>query len=551
MRTFWRDKSGNMAVLFAMGFTVSALLSAVAIDTAALYHEQRILQNAVDLAALTAVRNPQRAQALAQSALVEAGLLAPEATAGLRVEPGRYERDPDRAVNARFTPGGTPFNAVAVTFHRQGRLHFAQGWAEPPLLGARAVASMTPEVAFSLGSRLLALEGGLINLALNRLLGSKVTLSVLDYRGLAGLKLDMFAFLDALAGEMNVTAGSYDDLLKLTADRGQIIRALAGLADGTQRRILHDLLTQADKASITLDQLLKPGRLGSLAIGSAGARGVLTQISALDLLAASATLSNGIQVLDLPLSGSIAGLASAQARLVIGEPMQESGWMRIGPVGAMLRTAQVRLRLLATVGGKGALLGETIRLPLYLEIAHAEAMVAAATCPEGKTGRGTATLLVRPGALRLLIGEVSDSAQDNFSTPPKLTNAKLVEVKLLGLTLLQVLGSSEVELAQTKPITLDFSSADIAAARTRTARITTLASGLVATLFNRLNLQVPIAGLGLNLSTIGPLLGSIIMPLAPALDLALNQLLGAVGLSLGEADVTVHGVRCGAPALVG
>src|SRR5690606_12979480 len=129
-------------------------------------------------------------------------------------------------------------------------------------------------------------------------------------------------------------AGSYDDLLKLTADRGQIIRALAGLADGTQRRILHDLLTQADKASITLDQLLKPGRLGSLAIGSAGARGVLTQISALDLLAASATLSNGIQVLDLPLSGSIAGLASAQARLVIGEPMQESGWMRIGPVGA-------------------------------------------------------------------------------------------------------------------------------------------------------------------------------------------------------------------------
>ena len=41
---FRRDERGNMAILFAFGFTVSALVSAVAVDAAALYHERRLLQ---------------------------------------------------------------------------------------------------------------------------------------------------------------------------------------------------------------------------------------------------------------------------------------------------------------------------------------------------------------------------------------------------------------------------------------------------------------------------------------------------------------------------
>ena len=41
----WADRSGNMTVLFAMGFAVSALVSAVAVDGASLYHERRMLQN--------------------------------------------------------------------------------------------------------------------------------------------------------------------------------------------------------------------------------------------------------------------------------------------------------------------------------------------------------------------------------------------------------------------------------------------------------------------------------------------------------------------------
>lgn len=551
MSGFWRDCRANMAVLFAMGFAISALVSAVAIDAAALYHERRVIQGAVDLAALTAARNPQRAQALAQSTLVEAGLLAPGAQTGLLVQAGRYDPDPALDAAARFTPGRTPFNAVSVRFEQQGRLHFADGWAEPPLLGARAVASLTPEVAFTLGSRLAALKGGIANAALNQLLGSKVSLSLLDYQALAGLEVDMFGFLDALAGELGVTAGSYDDLLALRADRGQLARALSRLGNGAQRLVLQKLINQLGTESLPLNRLIEAGRLGALAIGSAGAQGLFTTISALDLLAAAATLSDGQHMLHLPLSGEFAGFLSLDADLALGEPPQGGGWLRIGAAGTPVRTAQARLRLLAQIGGKGVLQGETIRLPLYLEAAHAEAMVGAATCPGAGADHGTARILVRPGALRLMIGELTNPAFADFGASPRLDPARLVEVKLLGLTILQVFGAALVELAQTQPIALDFSSADIAGKTVRTARLTTPASGLTKSLLDNLKLQVPILGLGLNLSSLGQLLGAILSPLAPVLDQALMAVLRTVGLSLGEADVVVHGVRCGAPALVG
>lgn len=551
MNRFWHDREGNMAVLFAMGFAVSALISAVAIDGAALYHEQRTLQNAVDLAALSAARNPLRAETLAQSALVEAGLLAMGENTGLSVQPGRYEPDPALAPAARFTPGRTPYNGVSVRLEQRGTLHFARGWADPPLLGAQALASMTPEVAFSLGGRLARLDGGLANSALNQLLGSKVSLSLLDYRALAGLDIDMFGFLDALAGELGVTAGSYDDLLALRAGRGQVARALSALGTMAERLVLQKLIGQLGNETVPLNRLIAPGRLGALAIGSAGAEGVFTAVSALDLLAASASLSDGQHMLHLPLGAEFPGFLSLTADLAVGAPPAESGWVRIGPAGTVLRTAQARLRLLATVGGKGALLGETIRLPLYLEAAPAEAMVAAASCPSRPGEAGTARILVRPGALRLMIGEVGDAALADFGAAPKVESARLVEVKLLGLTVLQVLGSAVVELAQTQPIALDFSAGDIASGTVRTARVTTPASGLTESLFKSLKLTAPILGLGLNLSGLTQLLGSILSPLAPTLDQVLNQVLEAAGLSLGEADVVVHGVRCGTPALVG
>ena len=548
----WADRSGNMTVLFAMGFAVSALVSAVAVDAASLYHERRMLQNGVDLAALSAAGDPAGAAELAQAALVEAGLLPAGSSTGLTVVTGQYDPDPTIPAASRFTPGASPANAVAVSLQRRGQLYFARGWADAPMLGATAIASITPLVSFSLGSRLASLNGGIANAVLNDLLGTSVSLTALDYQNLLDAEVDAFAFLDALAARLGVTAGSYDDLLALSADPGTLAAALADLLTGVERTAMLKLAGSAgNNGTVPLGKLFDLGQLGQLAIGSGVGEGLFTTISALELLGASAALGNGDRQVSLALTAGIPGLVGITASLAVGEPPQGGGWFAIGGVGTVVRTAQLRLRLVAEILGSGALAGAPIRLPLYLELAHAEAIVGAATCPSATAPSGTASILTRPGALRLMVGEVDGATFGDFNTTPAVGPAQLVEVKLLGLTVLKVLASALVEVAQTTPIPLDFSSSDISGGMVHTARTTTMVTSLTGSLLDNLVLSVPVLGLGLNLTSLATLLDTILNPLAPTLDLVLVRLLEGLGLSLGEADVTVYGVRCSHPVLVG
>jgi uncharacterized membrane protein len=549
---FGRDRSGNIAVLFAVGFAISGVVGAIAIDAAALYHERRMVQNGVDLAALAAVTDPSRATELAASALTEAGLLADGATEGLSVVTGHYDADPARAPADRFIGGASPVNAVAVTFSRPGTLHFARGWAAAPDIGARAVASVTPQVAFSLGSRLASLNGGVANTVLDALLGTTVSLSAADYNGLASARVDAFGFLDALAGELDIAAGTYDDVLAARADHGQIAAALAATVNGTAHAAAATIAaTAGNNGTVLVGDLLALGDLGSLALGAGGPAALFTGVSALDLLAASAALGDGTRQIGLNLTAGVPGLAGIDAAVAVGEPMQGGGWFAIGEAGTVVRTAQVRARLVATVLGSGALAGAPVRLPLYLEVAHAEAVVTGATCPSPGSPRGSATLAVRPGALRLMLGEVNASTFGNFASLPVPGTAKLVEVRVLGIPVLQVLASGVVEMAQTTPRLLNFASGEIAAGAVKTAGTTTPVASLTSSLLNSMTLQVPILGLGLNLSSLTALLKAIVLPVAPVLDITIMRLLETVGLGVGEADAVVYGVRCTHPVLVG
>ena len=552
MRRFWADASGNIAVLFAMGFAVSAVVGAVAVDSASLYHERRMIQNGVDLAALSAASDTGHALTIAQQSLVEAGLLRGSSTNGLTVSAGHYNPDPALAADTRFTPGLAPLNAVMVSFARPGQLHFARSWTQSPTIGASAIATVTPQVSFSIGSRLASLNGGIANAVLNSLLGTDVALTAMDYNGLLNAQVDAFSFLDALALRLGVTAGTYDDLLAMSADHGKLAAALADILTGTARASALKLASAAGhNGTVPLGKLFQLGAMGDLDIGTGGGEGLLATISALELLSASAGLSNGTHQVALALTAGVPGLVSLDATLAIGEPPQGGSWYAVGPTGTVVRTAQLRLKLVATILGAGALVGAPIRLPLYVEMAHSEAIASAVTCPSTSKPSGSATIVTKPGALRVMIGEVNAASFGNFATTPSVGLAKLVEVKLLGLTVLQVLASSLVEIAQTTPIALNFSSSDIAARTVKTAVTSTPVTSLTASLLGNLQLQVPILGLGLNLTSLATLLKAIISPLGPTLDLTINRLFEAVGLSIGEADVRVYGVRCSHPVLVG
>src|SRR5690606_3154402 len=147
-----------MALLFAMAFSLGTIMGAIVVDGAALYHERRLLQAGVDIAALTAARDLSNAEVLARDALVNAGLASALESGSLVVVTGRYSPDPALAPAARFVAGASPPNAVAVSLDHPGRLHLASAISQPPQIAARAVARITPEVSFTIGSRLASLD---------------------------------------------------------------------------------------------------------------------------------------------------------------------------------------------------------------------------------------------------------------------------------------------------------------------------------------------------------------------------------------------------------
>ncbi|ODT70299.1 MAG: hypothetical protein ABS75_12885 [Pelagibacterium sp. SCN 63-23] len=548
-RSFRSDERGNMAILFAFGFTLSALVSALAVDAASLYHARRQMQAGVDLAAISAASDPARAAEIAHSVLVEARLLAPTSTEGLIVLTGRYDPDmPD--MDRRFRAGMQPYNAVEVRMERQGKLHFANSFAAPPQIRARGIAAVSPQVSFSVGSRLASLNGGLVNAVLASLLGTSVSLNALDYRALADARVDALAFLDALAMQMGVTAGSYNDLLAMKAGAGTIAQALSGLTEGAARTALNTLAGAGQVRMIPIGKLLSLGALSHHKIGAAGAGGLGVDFSVLDLLTGAAAVADAKSQLSLPLGANVPGLVNLSMSLGVGEPPQGGGWFAIGPNGTVLRTAQLRLRLRADLLG-GSMLG-AVKLPLWLDLAHSEAMVTGATCPSPATPRGTASIAVKPGALRLALGEMSDPALANFGIAPSLAPVRVVDV----LSLVRVNAAGRVEIAQTEPIALQFSSTDIAERRMRTARTSTIPSSLVGSLLGSLSVEPEILGniLGLGLLTKGGVtdaLRALLAPLGPVLDITVDAVLASLGLAVGEADITVHAVRCTNPVLVG
>src|SRR5690606_32079001 len=103
-------------------------------------------------------------------------------------------------------------------------------------LRTRAIAATTEQAAFSIGSRLARLEGGMANAVLEALLGGSVDLTVMDYRALADANVSLFTFMDALATELDLAGGSYDEVLGAQATLADIASAMAEAATGAGRQ---------------------------------------------------------------------------------------------------------------------------------------------------------------------------------------------------------------------------------------------------------------------------------------------------------------------------
>jgi uncharacterized membrane protein len=526
-RRFLAAEGGSMSVLFAVAMSLGCVLAAFAIDEASLYGERRELQSAVDLAALAAAGDPDAAGQRARQSLTLAGINGEPV-----VEPGRYVPDPALAVGARFIAGATPANAVRVALTQKGTLYFARWFTSSPAIGVEAVAAADPVVSFSIGSRLLRFDGGLANAVLDRLLGSDVSLTAASYEGLADAQVNLGGFLDALAGELDISAGTYADLLAAKADHGAIARALAAGLTGADRAAALTLGEHlGGNGKLPVGKLVAINASAGRAIGG-GLGATRATVSALRLLAASAGLSDGTHQVALAVGASVPGLIGIATTLDIGEPMQGGSFYAVGAAGSLVRTAQVRLRLDATLGGGTALLNSAVKLPLQLDVASAEARIVAAACPKDGAANGTATIAVSPGIATLTLGGVP---------------ARLVDVA----GLITVDATAPVALVAPAAKTVTFTPAEIAAGTVKTVGTTGAVTELADELIAHLDLDIRVLGLGLlPKPLLDAAIRALLVPLAPALDATIDTLLAGLGLHLGEADVVVHSVTCAAPVLV-
>jgi uncharacterized membrane protein len=568
------DRQANFTVMTALSAPVALALAAVAIDEASIYTERREAQAMVDLAAITAASNITNIQTAVVTTLTDNGMGVVVQGSGqtipaavgktvVTVTPGRYATSTVN-VSQRFQAGVTPYNAVHVTLKKIPARYFASSLIPTPVIGTEATASMTPQATFSVGSRLLSVNGGILNALLSGLLGGNISLSVMDYNGLISADVSMLSFISALATQLNVTGGTYSDVLASKATVGQIATAMANVPGlGNTAKVA--LQTIASKSTSTvkipLSSLVDLGSVGSLGLGQQPA-GLGVDASAMGMLTAAAVLANGTNQAQVNLGATVPGLLSTQLTIAIGEPAQFSPWLSVGEIGTVVRTAQTRIKLVASVGvGTPGLGGGisllAVNLPLNVEVAYAEAKLTDITCPTGPSSINV-SIAAHPGIAALHLANSNASGFADFSQPQTFTDAEIADVSLklllINIPLIQVMGSAATAITNNSPTTLTFNATDIANKTIKTVSTRNISQSLTTSLVNNLSLSVNALGLGIDLTAllgaVKPAVVAVLNGVTAPVDDLLYNVLSALGVGVGQADVRVTGATCGRSVLV-
>ena len=543
-RNSLKDERGGVAVMTALFGGVFCVLAALAVDVGSVSLKARQIQGAADLSAMAAAHDLARAEAAAH-ATASANLSDVQT---VDVVKGAYVADGRVKPKDRFLAGAADPNAARVEVTAPAPLFFGRWVLQRDSLAVRRTATAAipggqPQAMFSIGSRLASLDGGLANALLSGLLGSNVSLTVMDYRALAGAQVNLLQFSDALATEIGLTAGDYDALLKQEVTAGQALKVLESIAGADARSALSKLTRAPVDAKLKLKDLI-----GVEADAQHGLRQALNaDVSALDLIMASLETANGDRQVALDL-GARAGLADLDIMLAIGERPNKSPWLTITSKGEpIIRTAQTRIYLKATTAQSLAGLAQ-VKLPILIEAASSEARLSRINC----VGAPSVTVAVRPGVARARIGAIDETKLKNFKAPLISSDATILSA-LAGLV--TITAHADLNIADLNWQEAAFNSVDISNQTAKSVRSRGFVNGLIVSLLQELKPNVALGPLVVGLGDLAKAVGVLLTPLGPVLDGVVQPLLDLLGLKLGEADVRVHGVQCPTqgrtPVLVG
>lgn len=552
LRRLVHDARGGVALLAAASMTIAMAMAALAVDLGAVFHESRRLQGIADAAAMAAAGNLAAPTAAVKEAIDASGwdrIITPT------IVTGRWSADASVAVPARFvSSSGTP-NAARVSVAEDAPLYFGRVFGIASIhLGREATAARIDLASFSLGSRMATLDGGLANQLFGKLTGSTLTLIVADYDALLGADVDLLGFVAALRTQAAIGGGSFASVLAAQVTMPAALAAVANALDaaGKAAAALAVRKIAAGSGAMPAASMGRLIDLGPLGAQDRANPGQAIGVSAYDLVHAMLELATPNRQVQLDLGAAVPGLARTTVTLAIGERMASSPWLAVTASGdPIVRTAQTRLYLEGNVGPSSALalLGVTaVRLPLYVELAEAQARLSSLTC--GASQRGV-TLQVLPSIGHAAIADVATGDLRTMTSVPPESDATFV-----GIGGIRVTGAARIDLSGNGWQTVPFTTAEVDAHATRTVTASGAVGALATSLLAKASLGATVAGTGpLGPITVqSPATAMLVKPLldaaAPALDGLLARLTDLLGIHLGQADVRIDGVRCGSAALV-
>ncbi len=552
-----QDRHGTVSVLMALSVAVLLCFMGLVIDLGDINAAHRRLQGAADLAAAAAASNLSGPAAAASTVAVDNGYVA---GAVASVVTGTYTPDPTVAVAQRFTASTQNVNAVQVTmsnpqplffntiFNLAGQRSGSAAIGSTQAIGAQAVAVNVVQAAFTIGSSLATVNGGIVNSVLGGLFGTSLSLSAVDYAALAGGQVDLFQFSNELAAELGVSGITYKQLLSGTVSVGQFVRAIQlATAGGAATTAVADLYAAlaGDSQTINLAQLLNLGYFSNYTVG--GPNSMAATVSIYQLLSQAAQIAGAGHLVSFNLNAGISGIASATATLSVGEPATSTAMITVGYAGATVHTAQSRLVVNITLGS--TLLGATVQVPLYLEIASGTATLSSISCNVLDATSESVGLNVTPGVASLSVGSIGAADLTNFSIEPTVVPGLLSSVSVLGVGVVSVSGLATAQISNMQPTSLTFSYANIQSQAMQATSTQDYFATLFASALGSLKLSATILGVSTSVPAAANQLGTILAAASAPIDQLVSGVLQSAGISLGVADSWVGGLNC-TPAVI-
>ncbi|AMO93849.1 tad-like Flp pilus-assembly family protein [Collimonas fungivorans] len=436
---------GSIAVMAAIFLSIMVILLS-SIDIGYMFYMKRDLQKSADLAALAGAQqlvsvpltgNPVPTACAATDGPVLAAIgnaqmngfsiVAPNPMGNsINVTCGRWDPIANAAMKPNYfsaPAAGTRLNAVRIVMAQKVPIFFGLG---THTLNAQAIASTSdPYAAFSVGSQLLQLNGGLVPGLLSAIGLNLNGTSLVSYNGLANVSVTPNGLLKALGFEIPLhadigtvkqilqlnTAGCSNGMCTLQALLGAIttvggqqdlISALGGLTVG-QLNVLIPLLSDASGQ----------GGLFTLVNVADGQSALDANLNALNVLNTVIGVANSHRFGSVNLNVALPGVATVTTQVGIVEPPS----IGIGGIGTTAFTSQVRLYLhiQSNLLNLGLL---KLDLPIIVDVVNGLGTISEMCTKKDSSGRDLAKIDVQAPVLSLCAGSINGAVDGStvFST---------------------------------------------------------------------------------------------------------------------------------------